>query len=48
MNLVELSRLCKPEFGSSDEEETFEQHIGKDSEINTDDNAFKVSLNITA
>ena len=51
MDLVELSKLCKPESGSSDEE-TFEQHIGEDSEIfseiNTEDNAFKVSLDITA
>lgn len=51
MDLVELSKLCKPESGSSDED-TFEQHIDEDSEIfseiNTEDNAFKVSLDITA
>lgn len=51
LDLIELSKLCKPESGSSDED-TFEQHIGEDSEIfseiNTEDNAFKVSLDITA
>ena len=52
LDLVELSKRCKPESDSSDEEEMIEQHIDADSEIlseiNTDDNAFKVSLDITA
>ncbi|SFC71438.1 dockerin type I repeat-containing protein [Ruminococcus albus] len=53
MDLVELSRLCmqNPETGSSSEEKK-EYRIEAGSEvlsnINTDDNAFKVSLDITA
>ncbi|SFD32965.1 BspA family leucine-rich repeat surface protein [Ruminococcus albus] len=60
MDLVELSRLCKQntnsESGSSDgntsAEEKTTEHIDAGSEvlskINTDDNAFEVSLDITA